>query len=167
MPEIVRAEAMARAKIACEPIYKRRATLKGKQSPQTRLGPLALLCHFTPSLTSPCYIVISMGAMRVDCQYLDKLLVLKHALPNDDNLFQAPYSVRWRIPVRWLINLQYIHTITDPHRLDDQPAKQSKTKPNVPCNWDSVLTHGLKHFKEVSVSLSLKQSQYSIHHWYA
>ena len=55
MPEITRAEANAKAKIACELIYKRRATLKGKQSPQTRLGPLALLCLLTPSLNPPCY----------------------------------------------------------------------------------------------------------------
>ena len=34
VPNIMRAEAMAWAKKACEPIYKRRATLKGKQSPQ-------------------------------------------------------------------------------------------------------------------------------------
>ena len=55
LPEIVRAEAMAKAKIACELIYKRRATLNGKRSPKTRLRPLALLCLLTPSLTSPCY----------------------------------------------------------------------------------------------------------------
>ena len=34
-PEIVRAEAKAWAKKVCELIYKRRATLKEKQSPQT------------------------------------------------------------------------------------------------------------------------------------
>ena len=107
--------------------------------------------------------VISMGATRVDCQYLDKLLVLKHALPNDVNLFRAPYSVRWRIPARRLVDLQYIHTVTDPRRLDDQPAKRSKTEPNVPRNRDSAPTQGLKHFKEVSVSVSLRQSQYSVH----
>ena len=65
MPKIARAEAMARAKITCKPIYKRRATLKGKQSPQTRLGPLALLCLLTPSLTSPCYNVFD-GVEVVD-----------------------------------------------------------------------------------------------------
>ena len=93
--------------------------------------------------------MISMGATRVDCQYLDKLLVLKHALPNNINSFRA-------LPARRLVDLQYIHTITDPRHLDDQPAKRSKTEPNVPRNRDSAPTHGLKHFKEVSVSVSLR-----------
>ena len=55
MPEIVRAEAMARAEIACVLIYKRRATLNGKRSPKTGPGPLALISLDSPSLTSPCY----------------------------------------------------------------------------------------------------------------
>ena len=38
MPKIVRAEEKAWAKKACELIYKRRATLKGKQSPPPNLG---------------------------------------------------------------------------------------------------------------------------------
>ena len=57
MPKIARAEAKARAEIAWELIYKRETTLKGKQSPQTRLGPLALLSLDTPSLNPPCYSV--------------------------------------------------------------------------------------------------------------
>ena len=54
-PEIVRAEAMARAEIACEPIYKWRTTINGSNPPETGLGPLALLCLLTPSLNPPCY----------------------------------------------------------------------------------------------------------------
>ena len=58
LPEIARAEAMAKDKIACEPIYKQRTTLKGKQSPKTMLRPLALLSLDSPSFTSPCYNII-------------------------------------------------------------------------------------------------------------
>ena len=46
---------MAKAKIACQLIYKRRTTLNGNCPPETGPGPLALLCLLTPSLTSPCY----------------------------------------------------------------------------------------------------------------
>ena len=67
MPEIARAEAMARAKIACEPIYKRRATINGNNPPETGLGPLAFLCLLTPSLTSPCYNVSGLHKFHVFC----------------------------------------------------------------------------------------------------
>ena len=55
MPEIARAEAKAKAKIVCELIYKRRATLKGNNPPKTGLGPLALLSLDSSSLNPPCY----------------------------------------------------------------------------------------------------------------
>ena len=60
MPRIARAEDKDKAKTACELIYKKGSTLKGKQSPQTRLGPLALLSLDTPSLTSPCYTMLEV-----------------------------------------------------------------------------------------------------------
>ena len=55
MPKIARAEAKAWAKKACELIYKRRATLKGKQSPKTPPRTPGTPLLLTPSLTSPCY----------------------------------------------------------------------------------------------------------------
>ena len=55
MPEIVRAEAKAKAEIVCVLIYKEGATLKGNDPPKLYLGPLTLPSLDTPSLTSPCY----------------------------------------------------------------------------------------------------------------
>ena len=49
------AEETAWARIACELIYKWRATLKGNYPPKPGLGPLALLSLDSPSLTPPCY----------------------------------------------------------------------------------------------------------------
>ena len=42
-PEIMRAEAMARAELAWELIYKQGTTLKGDNSPKLYLGPLTLI----------------------------------------------------------------------------------------------------------------------------
>ena len=61
MPEIVRAEEKAWAKMAWELIYKWRATLNGNYPPKPGLGPLALLCLLTPSLNPPCYSVDWQG----------------------------------------------------------------------------------------------------------
>ena len=55
MPKLAGAEDKAKAKMACELIYKREATLNGNDPPKLYLGPLALLCLLTPSLPSPCY----------------------------------------------------------------------------------------------------------------
>ena len=57
MPEIVRAEEKACAKMAWELIYKWRATLNRNYPPKPGLGPLALLSLDTPSLNPPCYSV--------------------------------------------------------------------------------------------------------------
>ena len=50
MPKIARAEAMARAEIVCELIYKRRNYSKRETSPKT-----VARTPGTPSLTPPCY----------------------------------------------------------------------------------------------------------------
>ena len=54
IPEIMRAEEKAWAKMAYELIYKYRATLNGNYPPKPGLGPLALFCLLTPSLNPPC-----------------------------------------------------------------------------------------------------------------
>ena len=56
LPEIVRAEEMAKARIVCELIYKQRATLKGTYPLKPGPGPLTLLSLDSPSLNPPCYI---------------------------------------------------------------------------------------------------------------
>ena len=56
-PKITRAEAMARAELASDIIYKWRATLKGNYPLKPGLWPWALLCLLTPSLNFPCYSV--------------------------------------------------------------------------------------------------------------
>ena len=61
MPKIARAEAKAKAEIACELIYKLGAILNGNGPPKLYLGPLALLSLDTSSLTSPCYISTTIG----------------------------------------------------------------------------------------------------------
>ena len=55
MPKIARAEAMARAELAWELIYKQGTTLKGDNPPTLYLGHLALLSLDSPTLTPPCY----------------------------------------------------------------------------------------------------------------
>ena len=55
----MRAEEMAKARIAWELIYKQRTTLRGNYPPKPGLGPLALLCLLTLLLNPPCYTVLS------------------------------------------------------------------------------------------------------------
>ena len=65
LPKIMRAEEMAKARIVCELIYKQRATLKENYPPKPGLGPLALICLFTPSLNPPCYSTMKIAVMSI------------------------------------------------------------------------------------------------------
>lgn len=50
--------------------------------------------------------------------------------------------------------LRNIHTVTDSRGLDYRPAKRTKTDSSVSRNEDSAPERGLKHSKEVLISLS-------------
>ena len=88
LPEIVRADAMAKAKIACEPIYKRRTTLNGNCPPKTGPGPLALFCLLTPSLALPCYTGDMQEATLMKTLYYTAQLKRNHLQTHDT--FHAP-----------------------------------------------------------------------------
>ena len=50
--------------------------------------------------------------------------------------------------------LRNVHTVTDSRGLDYRPAKRTKTDSSVSRNEDSAPERGLKHSKEVLISLS-------------
>ena len=66
-PKITRAEAMARAELAWELIYKQGATLKGDNPLKLYLGPLTLLSLDSPSLTLPCYNMMTESTTKGIC----------------------------------------------------------------------------------------------------